>query len=142
MKAFAAVEHAEQTAEVSSIEKPRERFGVSANCSLRRLSVRLRDSSLLGSHRHVVETARVAAMLRSLSSSARQPELYTVPEGDESDDEPAAAHAAPRTIQQSKELLDRVERMRKFHSHDYEPPVRYSHSTPSWKRMYCAVPSS
>lgn len=124
MEDTASVQQSQQAVEPSSYDHPRERFGGRPNPNLRRLSVRLRDNRLPGGQRHVVETARVAAMLRSISSSTRQPELYTVPEGDESDDEPAAAHAAPRTIQQSKELLDRVDRMRKFHSHDYEPPVR------------------
>lgn len=110
--------------ELASSEQPRRRFDRS-NASLRKLSMRLRDGDLPRDHRHAVETARVAAMLRSVPSNVMQPELYIVPEGDESDDEPVAAHAAPRTIQQSKELLDRVERMRKFHSHDYEPPVRF-----------------
>jgi hypothetical protein len=101
----------------------RGREGFRFNTNLRRLSMKWRGDELPGLQKHAVETARVAAMLRSAPADSLQPELYTVPEGEESDDEIAAAHAAPRTIQASKELLDRVERMRKFHSHDYEPPV-------------------
>lgn len=113
-------------------DQARHRFG-GKHPNLNRMSFRFRSStSGSGRESKAVETARVAAMLASVRTPCvrnQQPELYTVPEGEESDEEPAAAHAAPRTVQESKELLDRVERMRKFKSHDYEPPVRFQVSS-------------
>jgi hypothetical protein len=104
---------------------PKRSWNLLRNPTMKRvLSIAVRRPAMSARQRHQVETARVAAVLSSVQTRARQPELYTVEDDYESVEEPAAAHAAPRTVQESKELLDRLERMRKFKSHDYEPPVR------------------